>query len=673
MKLRRIISFLILGGVLLLPLVVQAQSPSPSPAPSPVRSLSDNIAALSQRAGSLLPYINNEIVSKLIGWFELLAWVFGNCLAGFAMLRVMREDNGEGPNLYWWFGRLALFFMLSGTSLAIINGMSAIGYEIANGNETGQRSVLQNLYLAQRDSFNDSYAKFQQNLFTVKVDGRETAVNPVPLGSESVLGILVDTDSTIQNFDQKADVSQWNISTMMSWLNFERALLEFGDLILVILGAALTLALKLAMPFMLACIVDKQIASKTTYPFFYGVVALTLLWPTVSKIIRIVAYMWGNVAMAVGDSSPLYIWDYQTMRAITDPLAQPQYTIALAAFAMGLGALCLYGTPFISLYILSGRVYESVATVVSSWMGAMVGTGIEKYSAEAAASINRQAEATQYNAGYQADVTRSAGQQEGGNLRAQGQRSAQMASIQAALTSQVAATTGAATTQRMIIQAAAGFQKTQVGADISRNIRETNIGKDQQVGTFVASADKEKVMAAAESHAAKNDQWGRNLADLLPPEIPIVRPLLSGGFQNAAIGNRNRGVNQTADAYRDNVTGLQNTAASKSVSSSQQYESDMKVAIERQAGEQISGVNAGAGEAIGGYRRGAAEARGGVDQNYRKELDANRAVYVSQVDAAGQIRNAGLDAAKLRQAAAVIAQVGREISREVGQGMRIRF
>jgi hypothetical protein len=673
MKLRRIISFLILGGVLLLPLVVQAQSPSPSPAPSPVRSLSDNIAALSQRAGSLVPYINNEIVSKLIGWFELLAWVFGNCLAGFAMLRVMREDNGEGPNLYWWFGRLALFFMLSGTSLAIINGMSAIGYEIANGNETGQRSVLQNLYLAQRDSFNDSYAKFQQNLFTVKVDGRETAVNPVPLGSESVLGILVDTDSTIQNFDQKADVSQWNISTMMSWLNFERALIEFGDLILVILGAALTLALKLAMPFMLACIVDKQIASKTTYPFFYGVVALTLLWPTVSKIIRIVAYMWGNVAMAVGDSSPLYIWDYQTMRAITDPLAQPQYTIALAAFAMGLGALCLYGTPFISLYILSGRVYESVATVVSSWMGAMVGTGIEKYSAEAAASINRQAEATQYNAGYQADVTRSAGQQEGGNLRAQGQRSAQMASIQAALTSQVAATSGAATTQRMIIQAAAGFQKTQVGADVSRSIRETNIGKDQQVGTFGASADKEKVMAAAESHAAKNDQWGRNLADLLPPEIPIVRPLLSGGFQNAAIGNRNRGVNQTADAYRDNVTGLQNTAASKSVSSSQQYESDMKVAIERQAGEQISGVNAGAGEAIGGYRRGAAEARGGVDQNYRKELDANRAVYVSQVDAAGQIRNAGLDAAKLRQAAAVIAQVGREISREVGQGMRIRF
>src|SRR2546429_5421531 len=307
MKLRRIISLAILIGVSLFPVVVQAQEPSPTPAPSPVRSLSDNIAALSQRAGSLLPYINDEIVLKLIGWFELLAWVFGNCLAGFAMLRIMRDDNGEGSNLYWWFGRLALFFMLSGTSLAIMDGMTRIGYEIADGNETGQRSVLQQLYLAQRDSFNDSYAKFQQNLFTVTVDGRETAVNPVPLGSESVLGVLVDTDSTIQNFDQKADVSQWNISTMMTWLNFERALIEFGDLILVILGAALTLALKLAMPFMLACIVDKQIASKTTYPFFYGVVALTLVCPSVSKIIRIIAYMWGNVAMAVRDNTTFFI------------------------------------------------------------------------------------------------------------------------------------------------------------------------------------------------------------------------------------------------------------------------------------------------------------------------------------------------------------------------------
>lgn len=672
MKHRPIIFIVIILAVLLLPLLVQAQSPMSSPTPSPGRSLSDNIAAISQRAASLLPYIDNEIVSKLIGWFELLGWVLGNCLAGFAMLRIAREENGEGGNLYWWFGRLALFFMLSGTGLAIVNGMSAIGYEIANGNESSQRSILQSLYMAQRESFNESYAKFQQNMFTVKVDGRETAVTPVTLNSESILGIIVDTDSTLQNFDRKADVSQWDLSTMMTWLNFERALIEFGDLILVILGAALALAMKLAMPFMIACIVDKHIASKTTYPFFYGVIALTLFWPSVSKIIRIVAYMWGNVAMAVGDASPLYIWNYETMRAITNPLAQPQYTIALAAFAMGLGALCLYGTPFISLYLLSGRIYESVATVVSSWMGAMVGTGIEKYSAEAAAALNRQAEATQYHAGYQADVTRSAGQQEAGNIRAQGHRVAQLAGIQAALTGQVAATQGGATTQRMIIQAAAGFQKSQIGSEVARNVRDTDIGASLEVGNIIAGAKRDLYMNAGNTSAAKIDQGVNMVNAMIPPELPIARGLVEIPKYDA-ITKRNRTANEATTAFSAETFQNRVMAADRIIYSAEKYQGEMNVAIGAQADAQVTGVNAGAGQAIGGYQRGAAEARGGVEQNYQLELGANRTVYVAQVDAAGQIRTAGLEAAKLRQAAAVIAAVGREISREVGQGMRIRF
>src|SRR5215510_14286632 len=670
MSLKRSIQFVVLLIALLLPVVVQAQAPTP--APSPVRSLSDNISALSQRAAGLLPYFDKEIVSKLMGWFELLAWVLGNCLAGFAMLRVIREDNGEGSGLYWWLGRLALFFVLSGTSLAIINTMSAIGYEIANGNESRQRSVLHELYLAQRDSFNDSYAKFQQNMFTVKVDGRETAIEPVPLGNGAVLGIIVDTDSTIQNFDQKVDVSQWNISTMMTWLNFERALIEFGDLILVLLGAALIMGLKLAMPFMLAGIVDKHIASKTTYPFFYGVIAITLVWPSVSKIIRIVAYMWGNVAMAVGDSSPLYTWAPETMRAITDPLAQPQYTIALAVFAMGLGALCLYGSPFISLYFLSGRIYESVATVVSSWMGAIVGTGIEKYSAEAAASINRQAETTQYNAGYQADVTRSTGQQEAGNMRAQGQRASQLASIQAALTGQTAATLGAATTQRMIIQAAAGFQKSSTAAEVSRGIRETNIGASREVTNIVTGAERDLSMTRGNASVGKIEKAMEVTESAIPSDAPLLRGLVTWPKVEAVNARANVATNATTQYSRDMVQN-QETIANRVIYSSQQYQTEMNKAIDKQAGAQIAGVNAGAGETIAGFQRAAGQARTGVEQNYQLELGANRQVFVSQVDAAGQIRTGGLEAAKLRQAAAVITQVGREISREVGQGMRIRF
>src|SRR5678810_1343829 len=96
-----------------------------------------------------------------------------------------------------------------------------------------------------------------------------------------------------------------------------------------------------------------------------------------------------------------------------------------------------------------------------------------------------------YNAGYQADVTRSAGQLQAGNMRATGQRASQMAVIQAALTSQTAATLGAATTQRMIIQAAAGFQKSQVGAEVSRNVRDTHTGKSLEIGNTIAGAKRD--------------------------------------------------------------------------------------------------------------------------------------------------------------------------------------
>jgi hypothetical protein len=487
-----------------------------------------------------------------------------------------------------------------------------------------------------------------------------------------VLGVIVDTEATLRDFERKADVSQWNIATMLTWLNFERALLEFGDLILVLLGATLVLAMKLAMPFMLAGVVDRHFASKTTYPFLYGLIALTVVWPSVSKIIRILAYMWGNVAMAVGDSSPLYIWHPETMRAITDPLAQPQYTVALAAFAMGLGALCLYGTPFISLYLLSGRVYESVATVVSSWMGAMVGTGIEKYSAEAAAGINRQAETTQYNAGYQADVTRAGGQLEASNLRAQGQRVSHLASIQAALTGQIAATTGSAVTQRMIIQAAQSFQKSATGAEVARSIRETNIGASFGVGNTIAAVKRDLFMNAGNTSAAKIEQGVSLVNSMIPPEIPIARGLTEIPKYDA-ITKRSRTLNEATTEFSANMVQNQEMVASRSVYSSQQYQDDMNVAINKQANEQIGGVDVGAGQAISGHRRAAGEARGGVDQNYQLELGANRQVYGTQVGAAEGIRSAGIETAKLRQAAAVIAAVGREISREVGQGMRIRF
>src|SRR5581483_3201015 len=84
-----------------------------------------------------------------------------------------------------------------------------------------------------------------------------------------------------------------------------------------------------------------------------------------------------------------------------------------------------------------------------------------------------------------------------------GQRSAQLASIQSALTSQIAATQGSATTQRMIIQAAAGFQKSSPAADVSSSVRETNVGASREIGNIVGGAERDLSMTRGNASVAK--------------------------------------------------------------------------------------------------------------------------------------------------------------------------
>jgi len=224
----------------------------------------------------------------------------------------------------------------------------------------------------------------------------------------------------------------------------------------------------------------------------------------------------------------------------------------------------------------------------------------------------------------------------------------------------------------MIISAAAGFQKSATGSEVARSIRETNIGASREVSNIVSGAKRDLYMNAGNTSAAKVDQGVSLVNAMIPPEVPVARGLVEIPKYDA-ITKRNRTANNATEEFSRDMVQNQETTANRVVYSSQRYQTEMNQAIDKQAGGQIAGVNAGAGQAIGGYQRGATQARTGVEQNYQAEVGANKQIYVTQVDAAGQMRNAGMEAAKLRQAAAVIAAVGREISREVGQGMRIRF
>src|SRR5215216_7235470 len=398
-------------------LVAQAQTPAPT---GP--TLSDHIARLSLKASQLLPYLQREVLSHVQEWVYGIAVAVAVLVLLFSFLRLWRENSGGNSNLIFFFLRSLFFFGLVGSSVWLIGQMAATGREIAEGNEingSAGRGLLFEFYKAQRDSFNESYEKLVMGTFTVKVDGRDFTVQPSSDTAGTFLGVLYDSEGTIKDLDKKLNDSSYTLPTLFNLLNASRTILEAGDFWLLILGAVLVLIFKAAAPLMMAVAIDQKLAHKVTYPFAWGAGVLTLIWPAVSYFIRALAYLFGNMAMALGDSEPLYNWDYGAMYAIKSNFASPVYVVTIATLMMTIAGGCLWISPYLAYRFSMGQVYEGVSSAMSQFAAMIIGTGVEAYSATAAASINQLAQNTQAQGTYDAQSTEARANREAGMLRNQ--------------------------------------------------------------------------------------------------------------------------------------------------------------------------------------------------------------------------------------------------------------
>lgn len=655
-----------------------AQSTSPSPSPTPAgtptggRTLSENIAALAQRAGELIPSVRDELQAPLLPWFEKISVVLAALIVFFSFARLWRENNGAGADVFWWFGRLAVCLALLGTGPLIITYLNSIGKQIAQGNELTGDSILSRFYRAQRDSFNESYEKFANGLFTVKVKGEDVPVKPGPNGTEVVLGVLYDREANTKDAERKLDVSSWNMPTLFSLLSGARGIIEFGDLFLILLSGFLLIAVRLAAPFMVAVAIDRNLAHKIAYPFTWGVVVLTLVWPIVSYLIRSLAYLAGNVAMAVGDSDPLYVWDSETMQVITNPLAQPVYTIVIAVVIMGIAGLCLWLSPVIAYKVSMGQVYESVSTAVSGWTAALVGAGVELVSAQAAAAVNNQAERTQAEGAYGGEVTRAGASLEAGNL---GVRARQISAVAGATGSKImalgqiygaraqavmnaqagmifgvnsAAATTALSKGDIQVRAAQSIGDIGVGRDQQRSVIETNRAADTQ--NWIGG----KVIMGSEwlGGAARNTMSDSNGRQTLTGRT-VGSAIEVGGSayglreQYRSIQNRAAGQQSALDNATQGLINNQTRAAQGQISNQDIYLTQMTQAHQEYAQGQINAANAGAAQAAGGVNRGTAITIGGINQGAALERKANQVTFDGSVKAAGQVRDAAVEAARL--------------------------
>jgi hypothetical protein len=685
---------------LCLGLTALAQTPGPTPAPTPTggKTLSENIAGLSQRAGELIPKLQSEIESPLLSWFEKIAVVLAALVVMFSFARLWRENNGAGADAFWWFGRLAVCLALLGSGPFLINYLNSIGNQIARGNELIGDSVLSRFYHGQRDSFNDSYQKFTEGLFTVKVNGQDVPVAPGPNGTDVILGVLYDKEANLKDVERKLDVSAWNMPTMFSVMSFARGIIEFGDLFLIMLGGFLLIAVRLAAPLMIAVAIDRNLANKISYPFLWGVVVLTLVWPVVSYLIRGLAYLAGNLAMAVGDADPLYVWDPATMQVISNPLAQPIYTIVIAAAIMLITGLCVWFSPVIAYKVSMGQVYESVSSTVSGWAAAIVGTGVELVSAQAAAALHNQAERTQAQGAYSGEVTRAGAGLEAGNL---GVRARQIAAIASAHGGQVAALGqiyGARAQTIMSAQAGQMFgvnsaaatttlSKGDIGVRNTQAIGDLGVHRDQQSSVIETNraADtqnwvggkvikgSEYVGGAARSVLSDSDGKSTTTGKAVGTAIEVGGGAYGLREQYRSIQNRAEGQQKAVNTATAGLMENQTRAAQGQVANQDVYLKQMTEAHQQFAKGQIDAATVGASHAAGGVNRGTSITIGGINQGASLEQRANKISFEGSVKSAGQVRDAAIEAARLHALASVIGSVGHNIARNLEHGLTLRY
>jgi hypothetical protein len=356
----------------------QPANPSTQPSPTPTAgdgiSYADALATFTNRAFKLLDVFQNEIQEPLLPRFQSLSLLLGGLIAIAAFARLWRENAGAGEDLFWWFGRLGLILALLGKGPMILDGMADTGKRIVAGNYMGNIGKLRE---DQCNAFDSAYREFTEGTFEI----RDESVKFVPGGR---LGVPFSGESNATDPNRKVDAVTVNMSKIFDWVNFSRGVISFGDLFLILLEGFLMIVMKLAAPVMIALAIDRNLAQRITYPYLWGAVVLTLIWPVVVALIKTLAYMGGNVAMALGVKNQ-HTFDQRTMQIINPSGSQPVYAAVLAAVIMLISGLALWMAPLIAYKLSFGGIYDAVTSAASA-----VGDRIQSYGHTAATSMIKQ-------------------------------------------------------------------------------------------------------------------------------------------------------------------------------------------------------------------------------------------------------------------------------------------
>jgi len=623
----------------------------------------------------LVPYIRRQVERPLMEKFTFLAMILTSIVLLFSFIRIIRENDGASTELYFWFGRAVFCMALFAVAPSVISTLYKIGRTLT--------VPIEPMIEEKRSAFNDQYYAFVQGHFIVK-DEKNVYVQPayVEPGEYGWVGILTDHESGdgqingLKAIEGATDLTSWPMPKLFFGLNVARAILQSGEIFLLLLSGFIMIALKLAVPFMVAVALDKKLAERISYPFIWGAVVFTMIFPVVRDVLIFIAYTVASFGLSLYDGVAPYAIDDRTAQIIKNNAYDPTIIIIATLCIMLVNGLILWLSPYLAYRIATGQVFEAVSSTASGWMAAIIGSAVEFQGLKAGASLQRQAENTQTEGAYKAEVTRAKGSLDASNIGANARQIAAHANIQGNQVANLSAIEGGAATARGMAQTNATFTVAATNAQVADSRRQMWARADQANAQTTISQGAESLRIASEARARKQEIWG-SVFQQGTAGVPIgqnvagavVQPL----FANVATGNRTRNLNLANNTFAANTIQNETETANEVQSSQFIYRSDMENAAQVQRDGNVAAINSGAAISAGGAVRGASIAGAGVDKAYQLELNANQVQFNSTTVAAGETKKANLEAAHLREIATIVSGVARDMDRRIEEGMRQRY
>jgi hypothetical protein len=665
------IAIFVFGVLLILaqsPTLAQTPTPSPITPPSEAGQPSAQIQKLMDLVRELIPYVRRQIERPLLDKFSFIAMILASIILLFSFIRVIRENDGASTELYYWFGRAIICMSLFAVAPYIISYLYQAGRTLT--------IPIEPLIEEKRTAFNDQYYAFVQGHFIIK-DEQNVFIQPAYLepGEYGWVGVLTDQESGdgqingLKAIESATDLTSWPMPKLFFGLNLARGILQAGEIFLLILSGFVMIGLRLAAPFIVAIAVDKKLSERIAYPFLWGTIVFTLIFPVVRDTLIFIAYTVGSFGLSLYDGAAPYTIDDRTAQIIKNNSYDPTLIIILTLVIMVINGLMLWLSPYLAYRTATGQLFEAVSSMASGWMAAIVGSAIEYTGLKAGASLQRQAENTQTQHGYQAETTRAKAALDASNLGANSRQISGHANIEGNRQATLAAIAGGAQTARGMAQSSANFTVAATNAQVGDSVRQTWARANQANAQTTISQGAESVRIASEARARKQEIWGSATTAIPYAGTGVINPL----FSNVAVGNRTRNLNRANNEFSNSTIQNETVAANKVQESQQIYRSDMQTATEAQLEGNIAAIDAGAGTAAGGANRGAAMAKRGVDQAYALELKANQAQFDGTIAAAGQIQEGNLEGARLRELSTIITGIARDMDRRIEEGMRQRY